>query len=305
MEVVRDPKQARLVVQQLQRKGRTLGLVPTMGYLHAGHGALIDAAVAECDDVVVTIFVNPTQFGPQEDLSRYPRDLPRDLALVQSRGAQWAFVPEVADIYPTGASAPATVVVPPVALTSGLCGEFRPGHFTGVATVVAKLFALWQPQQAYFGLKDFQQTAVIKALVRDLLLPVEVKTIPTVREPDGLALSSRNVYLSALERQQALMISRALHAAWETAQTSGATPGEVVASAEALLAKEPAVVLQYLKLVDEATLELATDLSRPAVLALAAWVGTTRLIDNITLRGASPLTALMDKVKGERACQSN
>lgn len=303
MEVVRDLKQARQVVQELQRKGRTLGMVPTMGYLHAGHGALIDTAVGECDDVVVTIFVNPTQFGPQEDLSRYPRDLPRDLALIQNKGAKWAFVPEVSALYPTGTSAPGTLVVPPDDLTKGLCGGFRSGHFTGVATVVTKLFALWQPQRAYFGLKDFQQTAVIKALVRDLLLPVEVTTVPTVREPDGLALSSRNVYLSPVERQQALVINRALEAACEAAQASDATPRAVLSRAETLLAEEPAVVLQYLELVDEETLATATDLSRPAVLALAACVGATRLIDNVALRGPELSNSQAHGARSERVCQ--
>ncbi|MEB3285429.1 MAG: pantoate--beta-alanine ligase [Candidatus Sericytochromatia bacterium] len=293
MEVVRDPKHARNVISDLQRRGRTVGMVPTMGFLHAGHGALIDAAEEECDEVVVTIFVNPTQFGPQEDLTRYPRDLERDLSLIESRGAQWVFVPDVSQMYPSGTEETSTIVVPSRRLTERLCGEFRPGHFSGVATIVTKLFALWQPQFAYFGLKDFQQTAVIKAMVRDLMMPVEIRTVATIREPDGLALSSRNVYLSPAERHQARAISGAMQAAWEVAQRADAVPVDVISTARRSLAASPDLVLQYLELVDEETLEPAPDLSRSTVLAVAVWLGATRLIDNVALRGTAPLAAVL------------
>ena len=291
MEVVRGVPEVRRAVEATRRGGRTLGLVPTMGYLHAGHRALIAEAVRACDEVAVSIFVNPTQFGPTEDYARYPRDLARDLAVCEEAGATWVFTPEPEVMYPQGAATPGTLVVPPEALTRGLCGAYRPGHFAGVATVVAKLFALWQPDRAYFGLKDFQQTAVLRALARDLLFPVEVVLAPTVREPDGLALSSRNVFLSGDERMAALALPRALQAGWEAARRAGAAADDVRAAARSVLASAPGVALQYLELVDRDTLVDAADLGRPAVLAIAAHVGKTRLIDNVATDGPPPLGA--------------
>lgn len=291
MEVVRGVPEVRQAVEAARRGGRKLGLVPTMGYLHAGHRALIAQAVRECDEVAVSIFVNPTQFGPNEDLARYPRDLERDLAVCREAGATWVFAPEPETMYPRGAGVPGTMVHPPEGLTSGLCGAYRPGHFVGVATVVAKLFALWQPDRAYFGLKDFQQTAVLRALAEDLMFPVEVVLAPTVREPDGLAMSSRNVFLAKDERAAALAIPRALQAGWEAARLPGATPEAVTRAAAALLDAVPAVKVQYLALVDRDTLAPAQDLARPAVLAVAGHVGTTRLIDNVGTDGPPPFGA--------------
>ena len=301
MEVVRGVPEVRRAVEAARRGGRKLGLVPTMGYLHAGHRALIAQAVRECDEVVVSIFVNPTQFGPSEDLARYPRDLARDLAVCREAGATWVFAPEPETMYPRGAEAPGTMVHPPEALTRGLCGAHRPGHFVGVATVVAKLFALWQPDRAYFGLKDFQQTAVLRALAADLMFPIEVVLAPTVREPDGLALSSRNVFLGPEERAAALALPRALQAGWEAARVPGATAEAVRDAARAVLAQAPGVALQYLDLVDRDTLEAAPDLARPAVLAVAAHVGKTRLIDNVATDGPPPFAAAGSGLEAQRA----
>lgn len=291
MEVVRDVPHARRVAESAHRGGRILGLVPTMGFLHEGHRSLIAAAARTCDEVVVSVFVNPTQFGPNEDLSRYPRDFERDRIACLEAGASWLFAPEPGELYPGGAARPGTMVNPPDSLTTTLCGAYRPGHFTGVATVVAKLFALWQPQYAYFGLKDFQQTAVLRALATDLLFPVTLVLVPTIREPDGLAMSSRNVFLSPADREAALALPRALQAGWQAAQAVGATPDDVVSQARAQLTAESGVSLQYLELVDRDTLVPVTDLGRPAVLAVAAYVGHTRLIDNIATDGAPPYAA--------------
>ncbi len=291
MEVVHGVPEVRRAVESARRGGRKLGLVPTMGYLHAGHRALIEQAVRECDEVAVSIFVNPTQFGPNEDFARYPRDLERDLAVCREAGASWIFAPEPAVMYPQGPGVPGTLVLPPESLTRGLCGAFRPGHFVGVATVVAKLFALWQPDRAYFGLKDFQQTAVLRALTTDLMFPIALVLVPTVREPDGLAMSSRNVFLSPDERTTALALPRALQAGWAASHGPHARPADVLAAARAVLEATPGVALQYLELVDRETLVDTVDLARPAMLAVAAQVGKTRLIDNVATDGPAPLAA--------------
>ena len=285
MEVVREAQEARRAVIAARRGGRSLGLVPTMGYLHAGHAALIAQAARECDEVVVSIFVNPTQFGPNEDFARYPRDMARDLRVCADAGASWVFAPEPTALYPDGPTAPGTMVHPPEPLTRGLCGAFRPGHFVGVATVVAKLLALWQPDKAYFGLKDFQQTAVLRALARDLLFPVEVVLAPTVREPDGLAMSSRNVYLSTEERRRALVISRALRKVEASAAAGERRISALRTTLEAVLAEEPEVRRQYAVVVDANTLAECETLNRPCVALVAAHVGSTRLIDNVVLNG--------------------
>ncbi|MEB3222860.1 MAG: pantoate--beta-alanine ligase [Candidatus Sericytochromatia bacterium] len=295
MELVRETSEVRRALDAVRRGGRTLGLVPTMGYLHAGHRALIEAAARACDEVVVTIFVNPTQFGPREDFGTYPRNLEGDLALCLEAGATWVFAPDTATMYPGGADVPATRVVPPSNLTGGLCGAFREGHFTGVATVVAKLFALWQPDRAYFGLKDFQQTAVIRALATDLMFPVLIELVPTVREPDGLAMSSRNVYLTTEARGRARALSRALEAGWQAARGPGASVKGVTSAASAVLAATGGLQVQYLALVHRDTLAPLDDLSAPGVLAVAAVVEGTRLIDNVALDGPSPLVGALQR----------
>lgn len=261
---------------------RAVGLVPTMGYLHEGHISLVRAARAENDVVAVSIFVNPTQFGPREDLSRYPRDLPRDLALLEAAGADVVFTPEAGDIYPPGF---ATYVDPVGSLTLRLEAASRPGHFRGVATVVTKLFNLVRPDRAYFGQKDAQQVAVVRRMVADLNLPVALRVRPTVREPDGLAMSSRNSYLGPEDRAAATVLCRALRAG---ARAFGERPtGGVEAVREAMIrtvAGEPRAALDYADLCDPDTFEPLAELRAPALLAIAARVGPARLIDNAPLR---------------------
>jgi pantoate--beta-alanine ligase len=257
----------------------SVGLVPTMGFLHAGHVSLVERARRENDHVAVSLFVNPTQFGPAEDLARYPQDLPRDRALLEQAGCDLLFVPGVADIYPHG---PGTTV-DTGEVSHPLEGERRPGHFAGVATVVLKLLNIVQPHRAYFGQKDAQQLGVIRTMVRDLDVPVEIVGCPTVREPDGLALSSRNSYLDAADRQAAPVLYRALLAArrlWEDGERSG----EVLRQAmRRVLAEEPRARVDYVSVADPLTFRELEALSGPALLSLAVHVGRARLIDNLVL----------------------
>jgi pantoate--beta-alanine ligase len=261
--------------------GRSVGLVPTMGALHAGHVSLIARARAECDVVAVSIFVNPLQFGDPEDIARYPRPLERDLAVCAEAGADVVFVPPVTEMYPSWPEAPATTISVR-GVSDAWEGASRPGHFDGVATVVAKLFSAAGPCRAYFGLKDFQQLAVVRAMTSDLGLPVEVVGCPIVREPDGLALSSRNVRLSDAERVAALALSRAL-AAGRAALAAGERAGAALAGAmRAVATAEPLLELDYAVAVDAATLEPVDAIDDPAAvrLLIAAVVGPVRLIDN-------------------------
>jgi pantoate--beta-alanine ligase len=256
-----------------------LGLVPTMGFLHAGHMSLMERARAECDAVAASIFVNPTQFGEAQDLERYPRDLPRDLAMLEAAGVDLAFAPEPAEIYPVGFSTCVDVGAP----SHPLEGASRPGHFAGVATVVAKLFNIFQPARAYFGQKDAQQTVVIRRMVRDLDLPVEVVIAPTMRDADGLALSSRNARLSAEERTHALALFRALTAARERFE-AGERSGEALRGAmQAVLAAEPGMKIDYVSVADPETLTELELVDIGALASLAARVGPVRLIDNLLL----------------------
>jgi pantoate--beta-alanine ligase len=249
-----------------------------MGFLHEGHGALIRQSAARCDETVVSIFVNPTQFGPSEDLASYPRDLERDQNLCLDAGASVLFLPDASEIYPTGFQ----THIEPGRLAEPLCGRFRPGHFRGVATVVAKLFNLVQPDLAFFGQKDFQQTVVIRRMVRDLNLPVDVVVIPTIRETDGLALSSRNTYLDDDARRRALALSEGLMAAQSAFENGENQATSLLKLAGAPLSKVDSV--QYLELVDAQTLEPIQGLvDRSAALCVAAYVGSTRLIDNVLL----------------------
>ena len=257
-----------------------VGFVPTMGALHAGHLSLVTAARSDCATVVASIFVNPTQFGPNDDLDRYPRDEPGDLRKLEQGGVDVVFMPGTAEIYPKGHQT--TVHVGSVSRT--LEGERRPGHFDGVATVVAKLFGIVQPDRAYFGQKDAQQLVVIRSMVRDLDLPVEVVGCPTVREPDGLALSSRNVYLSAEERAQALSLSRGLRKA-ERAFAGGVRDADTLRRAvrEAIEA-QPLAEIDYVSVSGaESLVELSGELSAPALCSVAVRFGRTRLIDNVVL----------------------
>ena len=258
----------------------SLGLVPTMGYLHRGHLSLVERARAENDHVAVSVFVNPTQFGPNEDLSRYPRDLARDLELLAPYHVDLVWTPTPEAMYPAGFQTWVNVEQ----VSAPLEGKQRPGHFRGVATVVAKLFNAFTPDRAYFGQKDAQQVVVIRRMVRDLNFPLEIVTCPIVREPDGLALSSRNVYLSAEERQAATVLSRALRAA-EAAFAAGERDADTLrAVVSSTLAAEPLAREEYVSAADPETLaELETIGAAGALLSLAVRVGKTRLIDNVVL----------------------
>lgn len=257
-----------------------IAFVPTMGYLHEGHLALVDRAREVADYVVLSIFVNPLQFGAGEDLERYPRDAERDAALAAVRGVDLLFLPEVAEIYPRGQPA---VQVVPLRLADRLCGATRPGHFQGVLTVVAKLFQIVSPDLAIFGQKDLQQAVLIRHMVEDLDIPVEIEMAPIVREQDGLALSSRNVYLSPEERTQALSLHRGLTAA-AAAFRAGEQDGEVLRGEVRRALAASGVAAEYVELVDAATLEPLEVAVPGAALAVAARVGRTRLIDNVILR---------------------
>ena len=256
----------------------TVGFVPTMGYLHEGHLALIRRARAECDHVVVSIFVNPTQFGANEDLSKYPRDLERDLRLIEPY-TDLAWTPSAEEMYPQGYQTWVEVE----AVTRPLEGTMRPGHFKGVTTVVAKLFNGVQPHKAYFGQKDAQQVAVIRQMVRDLNFPVEIVVCPTLREADGLAMSSRNVYLDTAQRQAATVLFRSLSAAKE-AYEQGERDGEKLREKmKEILASEPLAQVQYVSCADYDTLEELTAIKGKALLSMAVFLGKTRLIDNFIL----------------------
>jgi pantoate--beta-alanine ligase len=279
-EVIRDPAEMRARALGLRRDGLRLAVVPTMGYLHEGHLALLRRARAAADVVILTIFVNPTQFGPGEDLDRYPRDEAGDLAKARTCGLDLAFCPAAAAMYLPGAQ----TFVEARELQRPLCGARRPGHFAGVATVVTKLFNLTRPDVAFFGEKDYQQLAVIRRVVRDLDLGVEIVGVPIVREPDGLAMSSRNVYLTPAQRAAALSLSRGLAAAEAAFAAGERDAAALVAAARAPLAAEPLIRLDYVELRDAAELTDLTRVERPAVLALAAFLDKTRLIDNRVLR---------------------
>lgn len=275
---------AELRVWRSQQASRSVGFVPTMGYLHEGHLALVRRARAENETVVVSIFVNPLQFGPQEDYDRYPRDLDRDLYLLEREGVDAVFAPSVSEMYPSGFST-AVVVTGPIA--ERLEGEARPGHFRGVATVVTRLFGLVQPQRAYFGWKDAQQVLVVQRLVQDLALPVDIVPLPTVREADGLAMSSRNVYLSPEERVAASAIPRALFAALERFRSGERAAAALRELVRRTLTTTP-VRLEYVSVSDLETFQEVEYVERPALLLVAAWIGTTRLIDNVLLDPGAP-----------------
>ena len=261
---------------------RSVGLVPTMGYLHKGHLSLVRRARAENEVVLASIFVNPTQFGPHEDLARYPRDLPRDLSLLEACGVDAVFTPTPAEMYPP---AFATYVEPTGPLVTGGEGASRPGHFRGVATVVLKLFQITRPERAYFGQKDAQQVAVITRMVADLNLPVTLRVLPTIRESDGLALSSRNAYLSSGERSAATVLYRALLAGQQACGLATSDDAaEVVRAMREVFASEPLARLDYAEVRDPQTFLPLTTLQAPALLAVAAFLGSTRLIDNFLWR---------------------
>lgn len=278
MQTITTVAELRRALANARKADKRVGFVPTMGYLHDGHLALVEASRARCDVTVVSIFVNPTQFGPNEDLSTYPRDFLRDEKLCRDAGVAIVFAPDTGEIYP----AQFETFVEPGELAKPLCGAFRPGHFRGVATVVCKLFNMVQPDVALFGQKDFQQCAVVRRMARDLDLPIEIVIVPTLREPDGLAMSSRNRYLGEGDRRRALAISRGLLAAADGFHSGERDVERLVAMAKKHL--DAVDRLQYLELVDSDTLKPAeSPLCRPAALCAAAYVGSTRLIDNVVL----------------------
>jgi pantoate--beta-alanine ligase len=262
-----------------RRKSKCLGLVPTMGALHQGHMSLVRAAKAQCDLVAVSIFVNPTQFAPTEDLSKYPRQFDRDCELLETEGVDILFAPPVEEIYPDGTVTWVLVE----GLSEKLDGRSRPGHFRGVTTIVAKLLHIVEPEAAFFGQKDAAQLAVIRRMVRDLNFPVEIVSCPIVREPDGLAMSSRNVYLSVEERGRALTLQRSLQEARQHFHAGERRAATIISAAKEVFAREPRVILDYFEVVDPETLDPIERISRRTLVAVAAYVGATRLIDNIEL----------------------
>jgi pantoate--beta-alanine ligase len=263
--------------------GKRLGFVPTMGALHEGHLSLIRAAKSSSDVVAASIFVNPTQFGPNEDLAKYPRSFERDCELLEREGVDLLFAPSVEEMYPAGAVTWVTVED----LSNKLDGGSRPGHFRGVTTVVSKLFHIVEPDAAFFGQKDAAQVAVIRRMVRDLNLQVEIVVCPIVREPDGLAMSSRNAYLDPVQRKQALVLHRSLTRVRKLVDAGEVSAAKIAAAAKEEFSAEPAVRLDYLEIVAPDTLDPLEDVSQGALVAVAAYVGSTRLIDNVLISARS------------------
>jgi len=279
MQVAKTVREVRAWVRLARDEGKSIGFVPTMGYFHEGHLSLMRRAKTECDLCVVSLFVNPTQFGPSEDFQRYPRDFARDAAMAESVGVDLLFAPDVEEMYPEGYQ----TYVEVTEVTRRLEGAARPGHFCGVATVCTKLFNIVQADRAYFGKKDYQQLKVIQRMVRDLNLPIEIVPCETVREPDGLAMSSRNVYLNPDERRAAAVLYRALCAGRDAILAGERDAKKVQVLVEQVIATEPLLKTEYVDVADAETLEPLTDLRDEVVISLAARVGAARLIDNVTV----------------------
>lgn len=276
MKIVETVEKVREQVRSWHREGLSVGLVPTMGYLHEGHKSLIDRAVAENDRVVVSVFVNPMQFGPSEDLESYPRDMERDAALCEEARASLIFHPQPEEMYPEDFSS----YVDMNTLTEGLCGKSRPIHFRGVCTVVAKLFHIAEPDRAYFGQKDAQQLAVIRHMVNDLSFGIEIVGCPIVREEDGLAKSSRNTYLNQDERNAALVLSRSLKKGRESVEGGEKSAAALAGRIRKEIQAEPLAKIDYVEVVDWNTLEPVEEIHKPVLVAIAVYIGKTRLIDN-------------------------
>jgi pantoate--beta-alanine ligase len=271
--------EARAACHDTRASRQRLGLVPTMGALHEGHLSLVRAAKAQWDSVAVSIFVNPTQFGPTEDLSKYPREFDRDCQLLEKEGVDVLFAPSVDEMYPDGQVSWVLVE----GLSEKLDGRSRPGHFRGVTTIVAKLFHMIEPDAAFFGQKDAAQLAVIRRMVRDLNFPVEIVACPIVRESDGLAMSSRNAYLNREERGRALVLQRSLQQVQREFQAGERIAAKLISAAKEVFAREPQVALDYFEIVDPDTLDSVERISQKTLVAVAAYVGSTRLIDNTVL----------------------
>lgn len=287
MILARTIAEVREYLKPLRCQGKNIGLVPTMGYFHNGHLTLMRRAHAENDVTVVSLFVNPTQFGPKEDLQQYPRDLERDAALAESVGVDVLFVPAPEEMYPREQLAWVQVDD----ITSRLEGAVRPTHFRGVATVVTKLFHIVQPDRAYFGQKDFQQLQVVRRMVQDLNFPLTIVPVPTVREEDGVAMSSRNTYLNAEERQAAKVLSRSLQQAREMIAGGERDAARLQSAIQAVIAKEPLARLDYLSIADADTLQERERLDSPTVISMAVYIGKTRLIDNLFLEDPAKVSA--------------
>lgn len=277
MEIITTVEGVRKQVKEWRKEGLTVGLVPTMGYLHEGHKSLIDKAVAENDRVVVSVFVNPIQFGPSEDLASYPRDLERDAELCEKAGANVIFHPEDSEMYFDDFC----TYVDMDDLTKGLCGKTRPTHFRGVCTVVSKLFHIVAPDRAYFGQKDAQQLAVIRRMVRDLNFDLEIVGCPIVREEDGLAKSSRNTYLNAEERKAAVVLHKGLTEGEKLLEAGEKDAAKVIAAVREVIEKEPLAKIDYVELVDWNTLKPVNTVEDTVLMAIAVYIGKTRLIDNV------------------------
>ncbi len=279
MKICETIEEMRAACRAARHGGNRLGFVPTMGALHEGHLSLVRAAKAKCDVVAASIFVNPTQFGPTEDLAKYPRTFERDCQLLENEGVQLLFAPAVEEMYPPGAVTWVTVE----GLSDKLDGRSRPGHFRGVSTVVAKLFHVVEPDVAFFGQKDAAQVAVIRRMVRDLRFAVEIVACPIVREPDGLAMSSRNAYLNEQQRKPALVLHRALKRVKKLSETGEHSVEKLLAAGRDEIAMEAAARLDYFEIVDPDSLNAVREAKSGTLVAVAAFVGTTRLIDNILL----------------------
>lgn len=281
MQVVKNIQEMKKISNNLIQNKKSIGFVPTMGYLHEGHLSLVKKAREDNDFVVVSIFVNPTQFGPNEDFNSYPRDLKRDLDLLEKLNVDYVFVPDVNDMYPKDFS----TFVEETKLSKFLCGRSRPGHFRGVCTVVTKLFNIVKPTRAYFGQKDAQQFRILRRMVRDLNLDVEMIEMPIVREKDGLAMSSRNTYLTPEERKEATRLYKSLLKAKEMIE-SGIKDTEIIKSEMKKILDHPLLKIDYIEIVDEETLEPVKKVENKVIIALAVYLGKARLIDNMILKGS-------------------
>lgn len=280
MIIIKTVQEMRTWVAFRKSQGQTVGLVPTMGFLHEGHLSLVHKAKAENDAVVMSIFVNPLQFGPKEDFASYPRDLKADALLAEQAGVDAIFHPEATEMYP---AYPPLTTVEVAEITDRLCGASRPGHFTGVATVVLKLFHIVQPHRAYFGQKDYQQVQVIRRMVMDLNIPVSIESVPIQREADGLAMSSRNTYLSASEREEALCLSEALEICRQKYAAGEKQTQPLREAMKERIGQAASAVIDYIEICDAASLKPLETIEGPAVVALAVRIGKTRLIDNMVL----------------------
>ena len=282
MKIATTIAEVRAQVAAWKKEGLTVGLVPTMGDLHEGHASLVDEAVRQCDRVVASVFVNPTQFGPNEDLEDYPRDFDRDKALLEEHGCHLVFHPSVEEMYPEGA---ATYVEILSDMPKQLCGKTRPIHFRGVCTVVSKLFNIVTPDKAFFGQKDAQQLAILRRMVRDLSYGIQLVGCPIVREADGLAKSSRNTYLTPQERQAALVLSQAVKLGQELVARGERDAAKLVAAMSAHIAAQPLARIDYVEAVDGVTMEPVETLQGTVLVAMAVYIGKTRLIDNFIVEG--------------------